>query len=73
MSSAAIVIGTLIVKLYTSIIYGIDTETSPANSAGDNLVIFFQFFSENRISHFMQIVPFGDSLHKMPNSVFWEK
>ena len=35
--------------------------------------IFFLFFSENRIWHFMQIVSYGDNLHEMSNPVFWEK
>ena len=35
--------------------------------------IFFLFFSENRIWHFMQIVSLGDNLHEMSNPVFWEK
>ena len=33
------------------------------NSAEDILMIFFLFFSENRIWHFMQIVSIGDNLH----------
>ena len=35
--------------------------------------IFFLFFPENRIWHFMQIVSLGDNLHEMSNPVFWEK
>ena len=35
--------------------------------------IFFLFFTENRIWHFMQIVSLGDNLHEMSNPVFWEK
>ena len=38
-----------------------------------NWVIFFLFFPENRIWHFMQIVSNGDNLHEMSNPVFWEK
>ena len=37
-----------------------------ANSADDNL-IFFLFFLENWIWHFMQIVSSGDNLHEMSN------
>ena len=44
-----------------------------AFSADDKLMIFFLFFPENRIWHFMQIVSLGDNLHEMSNSVFWEK
>ena len=35
--------------------------------------IFFLFFPENRIWHFMQIVSLGDNLHEMSYTVFWEK
>ena len=35
-----------------------------AYSADDNLVIFFLFFPENSIWHFMQIVSIGDNLHE---------
>ena len=35
--------------------------------------IFFLFFRENRIWHFMQIVSSGDNLHEMSNHVFSEK
>ena len=44
-----------------------------AFSADDRLMIFFLFFPENRIWHFMQIVSVGDNLHEMSNPVFWEK
>ena len=43
-----------------------------AFSADDKLMIFFLFFPENRIWHFMQIVSLGDNLHEMSNPVFWE-
>ena len=43
-----------------------------ATSADDKL-IFFLFFPENRIWHFMQIVSTGDNLHGMSNPVFWGK
>ena len=36
-----------------------------ANLADNKLVIFFLFFPENRIWHFMQIVSIGDNLHEM--------
>ena len=35
--------------------------------------IYFLFFPENKICHFMQIVSNGDKLHAMSNPVFWEK
>ena len=35
--------------------------------------LFFLFFPENKIWHFMQIVSLGDNLHEMSNPVFWEK
>ena len=44
-----------------------------AFSADNKLMIFFLFFPENRIRHFMQIVSLGDNLHEMSNPVFWEK
>ena len=44
-----------------------------AFSADDKLMIFFLFFPENWIWHFMQIVSLGDNLHEMSNPVFWEK
>ena len=44
-----------------------------ANSADDKQIIFFEFISENRLWHFMQIVSWGDSLHEMSKSVFREK
>ena len=43
-----------------------------ANS-DDKLMIFFLFFPENRIRHFMQTVFIGDNLHEMSKPVFWEK
>ena len=41
-------------------------------------MIFYLFFTENRILHFMQIVsnkivPIGDNFHEMSKPVFWEK
>ena len=41
--------------------------------ADGKLMIFFLFFLENRIWHFMQIVSSGDNLHEISNPVFWEK
>ena len=35
--------------------------------------IFFLFFSENRIWHFMQIAYAGNNKHEKSNPVFWEK
>ena len=54
--------------------YGIITFTTLlAFSADDKMMLFFLFFPENRIWHFMQIVSLGDNLHEMSNPVFWEK
>ena len=44
-----------------------------AFSADKKLMIFFLFFPENRIWHFMQIVSLEDNLHDMSYPVFWEK
>ena len=44
-----------------------------AFSADDKMMLFFLFFPENRIWHFMQIVSLGDNLHEMSNPIFWEK
>ena len=45
-----------------------------ANSADDKLMIlFFLFYPENGIWHFMQIVSTGDNLYEMSNLVFCEK
>ena len=44
-----------------------------ANSVDAKVMIFFLFFPENRIRHFMQIVSTGDNLHEMSKPVFWEK
>ena len=44
-----------------------------ANSADDKLVIFFLFFPENRIWHFMQIVSIVDNLLERSIPVFREK
>ena len=41
------------------------------NSMDNKLTIFFLFFRENRLWHFMHIVSSGDNLHEM--SIFWEK
>ena len=41
--------------------------------ADGKLVVFFLFFQENKIWHFMQTVSNGDSLHEMSNPVFSEK
>ena len=57
-SSAAVVVGTWIFT------------TRWANSADNKLAIFYLFFLENRIQHFMQI---GDHLHEFTKLVFWEK
>ena len=35
--------------------------------------IFILFFPENRLWHFIQIVSFGNNLHKMSEPIFWEK
>ena len=43
--------------------------TLKANLADDKFVLFFP---ENRIWRFMQSFSIGDSLHEMPNPVFWE-
>ena len=44
-----------------------------AFSVDDKLMIFFLYFHENRIRHFMLIVSSGDNLHEMSYPVFWEK
>ena len=44
-----------------------------ANSADDKLMIFFLFFSENRLWPFMQIVSKWDNLHQRSKLIFWEK
>ena len=44
-----------------------------ANSADYKFIIFFLFFPENGIWHFMQIVSIWDNLHEMSNPAFWEK
>ena len=38
----------------------------------DNILnkIFFLFFPENWLRHFMQIVSSGDNLHEMPKPIF---
>ena len=41
-----------------------------ANSADDKLELFFVFFTENRMWHFIQISSIGDDLHEMTNPVF---
>ena len=35
--------------------------------------IFFLFFPEKRLWHFIHIVSLGDKLHKMSKPIFWEK
>ena len=35
--------------------------------------IFFLFFPENRLQHFMQIVSLGDNLHEILRPIFCEK
>ena len=37
------------------------------------MTIFFLFFPENRICHYVQIVSYGDNLHVMSKPVFWGK
>ena len=37
-----------------------------------HIEIFFLFFLENKIWHFMQIVSNGDNLHEISNPIFWE-
>ena len=44
-----------------------------ANSANNKLIIFFLFFPENRLLHFMQIVSLGDNLHGISKPTFFEK
>ena len=34
------------------------------------LMLFFLFFPENRLKHFMQIVSLGDNLHEMSEPIF---
>ena len=53
--------------------YNLTFTTLWAFSADDKMMLFFLFFPENRIWHFMQIVSLGDNLHEMSNPVFWEK
>ena len=38
----------------------------------NNLIIFFLFFTKNRLCHFIQIVCRGDSLHKVSKPIFWK-
>ena len=40
-----------------------------ADSADDKLMIFFLFFPENRIWHFIQIFSKGDNLHEVSNPI----
>ena len=44
-----------------------------ADSSSNKLMIFFLFFQENRILHFMQIVSIGDKVHEVSNPIFQEK
>ena len=53
--------------------YGLTLSTLGKIFSRRHFEIFFLFFSENRIWHFMQIVSLGDNLHEMSNPVFWEK
>ena len=62
-----------IMSLWSSSNNSLTFTTLWAFSADDRLMIFFLFFPENRIWHFMQIVSLGDNLHEMSNPVFWEK
>ena len=39
-------------------------------SLADHKLIFFLFFLENRIWHFMQIVSLEDNLHEVSNPIF---
>ena len=58
---------------YFAVQYTLTFTTLWAFSADDKMMLFFLFFPENRIWHFMQIVSLGDNLHEMSNPVFWEK
>ena len=41
-----------------------------ADSADDKLMLFYLFFLENKIWHFMQIVSIEDNLHEVSNPIF---
>ena len=43
-----------------------------ANSA-DDMMVFFLYFSVNRIWHFIFIVSWWDNLHEMSSPFFWKK
>ena len=43
------------------------------NFSRQHIEIFFLFYPENRLWHFMQIVSQGDNLHEMSKPIFWEK
>ena len=43
--------------------------TQWVNSADGKLMMFFLFFLENRIWHFVQIVSLGDNLHEVSNPI----
>ena len=60
MSSAAIVISALTFPLW-------------ASCATNKLIIFFLFFSANRLRHFMQITSKGDNLHEISKPIFSKK
>ena len=51
------------IYLWIKYIYPVTFTTLWAYSADNKLVIFFLFFPENRILHFMQTVSIGNSLH----------
>ena len=51
---------------------GLSFNTVWINSADDKLIIFFLFFPENRIWHFMQIVSL-ETICTISEPVFWEK
>ena len=56
-----------------SAVQGLTLTMLCADSSDGNLTIFFLFLHYNRIWHFMQIVSYGDNLHKMSNPIFWQK
>ena len=59
--------------LSATILLSILTVTILWVKSADDKFIFFLFFPENRIWHFMQIVSTGDNLHEMSILVSWEK
>ena len=44
--------------------------TRGKNFSRQHFEVFFLFFPESKIQHFMQIVSIGDNLHEMSNPVF---